>query len=306
MTGFRVAGIGGALPSGVLSNADLEARLDTSDNWIRERTGILERRVGGTTSGLGAEAARAALAQAPADTAAVGMLIVATSTPARLLPGAATGGARELGLTCGAIDVNGACAGFVYALQAATGFLDASLGSVLVIGADILSQVTDPDDRGTAILFGDGAGALLLAPGGEGGVLGFHAGTDPGAEEILYCDHGGVMKMEGRAVFRLAVRAASDSVRRALESADLAPGDVDLFVPHQANQRITDAIASRLGLEPERVVSTIARTGNSSAASIPYALAVAAADGRLHAGDIVLLSGFGAGMTWASSVIRWA
>jgi 3-oxoacyl-[acyl-carrier-protein] synthase-3 len=234
------------------------------------------------------------------------MLVVATSTPARLLPGAAAGVARELDLTCGVVDMNGACAGFVYAWQAAQGFLAAGLGSVLVVGSDILSQVTDPDDRATVILFGDGAGAVLLSPEGDGAVLGFHAGTDPGAEDILYCEHGGHMTMEGPAVFKLAVRAATDSALRALERAGLGPGDVDLFVPHQANQRITDAIAGRLELGPERVVSTIARTGNTSAGSIPHALSVASAEGRLRRGDVVLLSGFGAGMTWATAVLRWA
>ncbi len=306
MTSFHIAGVGGALPDGVLTNADLEARMDTSDEWIVARTGIRSRRVGGTTTGLAAEAARAALAQAGADDEPVGMIILATSTPDRPIPASAAAVAGELGLECGTIDVNGACAGFVYAITAAFGFLDAGVGSVLVIGSDVMTRVVDPNDRGTAILFADAAGALVLSPGGDAELLGWHAGTDPSTLSILKCEPGSLVEMSGQAVFKVAVRAAADSALAALANAEIKPGDVDLLVPHQANQRITDALASRLGLGPERVVSTIAETGNSSAATIPYALSVAQADGRLHDGDILLLSGFGAGMTWASAVLRWS
>jgi 3-oxoacyl-[acyl-carrier-protein] synthase-3 len=304
MTTFRIAGVGGALPSGILTNADLEARMDTSDEWIVARTGIHSRRVGGTTTGLATEAARVALAQAGPDVEPIGMLVLATSTPDRVIPATAASVARELGLTCGTFDVNGACAGFVYALIAATGFLGP--GSVLVIGADVMTRIVDPTDRGTAILFADAAGAMVLTPGGGAELLGWQAGTDPSTFDILKCEQGDTITMQGQAVFKVAIRAAADSALEALARADVKPGDVDLLIPHQANQRITDALAHRLGLADDRVVSTIAETGNSSAATIPYALSVAAGDGRLHDGSLVLLSGFGAGMTWASAVVRWS
>jgi 3-oxoacyl-[acyl-carrier-protein] synthase-3 len=278
--------------------------MDTSDEWIVARTGIHSRRVGGTTTGLAAQAARTAIAQAGPDIEPIAAIVLATSTPDRVIPASAATVAGELGLTCGTFDVNGACAGFVYALIAATGFLGA--GSVLVIGADVMTRVVDPTDRGTAILFADGAGALVLAPGGGADLLGWHAGTDPSTLDILKCELGDTITMQGQAVFKFAVRAAADSALQALASANVKPGDVDVLIPHQANQRITDALAHRLGLSDDRVVSTIANTGNSSAGTIPFALSVAAADGRLHDGSLVLLSGFGAGMTWASAVLRWS
>jgi 3-oxoacyl-[acyl-carrier-protein] synthase-3 len=306
-TPFHVLGTGWALPDGVVTNVDLEARMDTSDEWIRERTGIRERRVGGTTGELATAAARAALGRAPG-APPVSMLLVATSTPDEAIPATAAVVAGELGLECGTADLNGACAGFVYALVAAGGFLDAG-GSVLVVGADVMTRITDPVDRGTAILFSDGAGALLLAPapaGSDAGLLGWDAGTDASTHDILRCDLGGTIEMAGQAVFKVAIRSATASVHAALDAAGVEPADVALFVPHQANQRITDALAGRLGLGPERVVSTIATTGNSSAATIPHALAVADRDGRLRDGDVVVVSGFGAGMTWATAVLRWS
>jgi 3-oxoacyl-[acyl-carrier-protein] synthase-3 len=306
MTTFRIAGTGGALPDGVLTNADLEARMDTSDDWIVARTGIHSRRVGGTTTELAAQAARVAMAHAGPDVEPIGTVILATSTPDRVIPATAAAVAGALGLTAGTLDVNGACAGFVYALAAATGFLATNTGSVLVIGADVMTRIVDPTDRGTAILFGDGAGALLLAPGGGAELLGWQAGTDPSTADILKSELGGTISMAGQAVFKVAVRAATDSALQALAAAGVKPGDIDLFVPHQANQRITDALAHRLGLGPDRVASTISETGNSSAATIPYALSVAARDGRLPNGALILLSGFGAGMTWASAVVRWS
>jgi 3-oxoacyl-[acyl-carrier-protein] synthase-3 len=309
-TPFHVTGVGGALPDGVLTNTDLESRMDTSDEWIRERTGIVERRVGGTTAGLAAQAGRIAIAQAKAAGAPpVSMVLLATSTPDEVIPGSSAAVAGELGLTCGSADLNGACAGFVYGLVAAGGFLAPGGGSVLVAGADVMTRITDPHDRGTAILFADGAGAVVLSPapaGSDAGLLGWHAGTDPATHDILRCSTGGTIEMAGQAVFKVAIRATTASALAALESAGLEPGDVDLFVPHQANQRITDALAVRLGLAPEQVVSTIDRTGNSSAGTIPYALSVAQEDGRLHDGAIVVLSGFGAGMTWATAVLRWS
>jgi 3-oxoacyl-[acyl-carrier-protein] synthase-3 len=306
MTTFRIAGIGHALPDGVVTNADLESRMDTSDEWIVARTGIHSRRIGGTTSSLGAEAARRALARATGDIPPVAMIVLATSTPDMVIPATAATIAGELGLTCGTMDVNGACAGFVYAMSAAAGFLAAEIGTVLLIGCDVMSMVTDPNDRGTAILFADGAGALVLAPGGGAELLGWDAGTDPTTLDLLSCERYETIHMEGQAVFKVAVRAAADSAKQALANAGVKPGDLDLFVPHQANQRITDALAHRLGLNDDQVMSTIAETGNSSAGTIPVALSIAYDEGRLNEGDLVLMSGFGAGMTWASAVFRWS
>jgi 3-oxoacyl-[acyl-carrier-protein] synthase-3 len=309
-TPFLVTGVGGAVPDGILTNADLESRMDTSDEWIRERTGIVERRVGGTTAGLAAEAGRIALAQAGAAGAPpVSMVLLATSTPDEVIPGSAAAVAGELGFTCGGADLNGACAGFVYGLVAAGGFLAPGGGSVLVAGSDVMTRITDPHDRGTAILFADGAGAVVLSPapaGSDAGLLGWHAGTDPSTHDILRCGVGGTIEMAGQAVFKVAIRATTASVLAALEAAGVDASDVDLFVPHQANQRITDALAARLGLGPDRVVSTIDRTGNSSAGTIPFALSVAHDEGRLRDGAIVVLTGFGAGMTWATAVLRWS
>lgn len=306
MSGFRIAGWGHALPEGRVTNAELATRLDTDDKWIRERTGIVERRVGGTTVELATAACEAALRRRTGTAAQVDQLILATSTPDRLIPGSASTVAGRLGLRCGTTDMNAACAGFVHALAAAQGYLHLGAGAVLVVGADALSPWTDPDNRGTAILFADGAGALVLEAGGGGSLLGWHAASDPAAESVLYCDHGGLIQMEGQAVFKLAVRAAVDSVETTLDRAELKAGDLDLLVAHQANQRITDAIARRLGMEPARVVSTLSYTGNSSAATVPTALSIAADDGRLREGAHAMLVGFGAGMTWASVVLRWA
>ena len=303
---FTVTSIARAQPDRVLTNAELETRLDTTDQWIRDRTGIVERRVGGSTSGLAVEAGAAALERAGLDASDVDLLLVATSTPQRRFPGAGAEVAEQLGITGGTFDLNAACAGFVYGFVSAAGWLATGVETVLYIGSDAMSTVVDPEDRGTAILFGDGAGALVLRRGGAGEVLGVHTGTDGTLQEILYCDRDGWLTMEGQAVFKVAVRSAVESAKIALDRADLKPGDIDLFVPHQANQRITDAIAQRLGLDSSQVVSTLALTGNSSAGTIPHALSVATDDGRLGDGSLVLMSGFGAGMTWATAVVRWA
>lgn len=302
---FRVAGAGLALAPGILTNAQLEDRMDTTDEWIRERTGISERRVGGTTTSLATAACRAALRDA-GDVPEIASVVVATSTPDEAIPSVASQVAGELGATATSFDLNGACAGFVYALAASTPFVTDG-AAALVVGSDVMTRITDPDDRATAILFGDGAGALVIVgdPDTDGGLVGFDAGTQPATHDLLHCPLDGTISMQGQAVFRLAVRAAASSATAALDDAELRPEDIDLFVPHQANQRITDALAARLGLGDDRVVSTISTTGNSSAATIPHALAVAASEGRIPDGAIVLLSGFGAGMTWASAVLRW-
>ena len=314
--GARITGWGTALPDRVVTNADLESRLDTSDDWIVERSGIRERRVGGTVTSLAADAGRRALARAGVSGADVELLVLATCTPDLAVPASTATVHHALGLAGGACDVNAACAGFVYALVAAHGAVEAAgLRRVLVIGADCLSTITDPEDRGTAVLFADGAAALVLEaraeptttdarPGGDG-LLGVDMGIDGSAHDLLTCAHGGYMKMEGKEVFRRAVRITVDSAAAALARAGLEPRDVALFVPHQANLRILEAAASRLGISMDKVAVVLDRTGNTSSASVPLALADAADAGRLRPGDTVLLSGFGAGMAWASVVVRW-
>ena len=306
-TAGSVVGWGGALPPTVVTNADLEARLDTSDEWIVERSGIRERRVGGTVSGLATEAARAAMGRAGIGPDDVDLLVLATTTPDEAVPATAAAVHHALGLRCGAFDVNAACAGFVYALAIANGAIATGARRVIAVGADCLSRITDPEDRGTAVLFADGASAVVLEAAEHGDVLlGFDLGVDGSGHDILNCPHGGTLHMEGREVFRRAVRITVDSAVEALDRAKLDPADVSLFVPHQANLRIIEAAASRLGIPMEKAAIVLDRTGNTSSASIPLALAEAADAGRLGPGDVVLLSGFGAGMSWASAVLRWA
>jgi 3-oxoacyl-[acyl-carrier-protein] synthase III len=304
---MRVAGWGTAVPDAVLSNADLEACLDTSDEWIVERTGVRERRVAGPDEGtvsLAVAAGNAALKCAGLVPDDVDTLITATATPDQQLPMTSSLVHGGLGLRCGAFDVGAACAGFVYALVVAS-----SLPGVrLVVGAETLTRIVDPEDRATRPLFGDGAGALLLSDDGDGdgALLGWDIGCDSSAAHLLEIRPGErFLRMEGREVFRRAVRAVVDSASTSMERAGVVASDIALFVPHQANIRIIDAAVSRLGLMPDRTVVNIARYGNTSAASIPIALAEAAEAGRIADGDLVLLSGFGAGMTWASAVLRW-
>ncbi len=306
--GMAVTGLGSALPPTVLTNADLEQTLDTSDAWITERTGIRERRVGGSTGDLAVEAARAALADAGVGPESVDLLILATETPDALMPATSAGVAGELGLRCGSFDLNAACAGFTYGLVIAERLVAGGLDRVLLVGSDSMWSITDHDDRNTAVLFGDGAGALVLEATADeaAGVLGWDAGTDGTLGGILACDIGGTIRMDGPAVFKKAVRVVVDSCAAALERAKLAGADVDVFAPHQANLRIIDAAAGRLGIPDERSTVVLDRTGNTSAGSIPLALVQAREDGRLQDGSVVLVSGFGAGMTWASAVLRWA
>jgi 3-oxoacyl-[acyl-carrier-protein] synthase III len=306
-TSARIVGWGAALPDKVLTNADLEATLDTSDEWIVERTGIRERRVGGTTTGLATEAATQALARAGVAADDLDLVLVATCTPDDALPAVATGVQHALGARCGAIDLNAACSGFVYGLVAADGFLRSGMRRVLLVGAETLSRIVDWDDRGTAILFGDGAGAVVVERGeGPGGLLGWDLGSDGSLRHVLHADVGGTIEMDGPEVFRRAVRVMVDSSERALAAAGTRVTELALVVPHQANARIIAAAAAKLGIEDARIATVLAHTGNTSAASIPLALADAAASGRLAPGDRVLLTGFGAGMTWASAVLEWA
>ena len=280
--------------------------MDTSDEWITERTGIRERRVGGTTCGLAVDAARAAIASAGVDLADIDLLVLATTTPDQTVPATASSVQHELGVQCGAFDVNAACSGFVYALVAAHGFIAAGANKILVIGAETLSRITDWEDRGTAILFADGAGAVVLeATDGPGQLLGWDLASDGGARGLLYADVGGYLKMDGREVFRRAVRVMVDSGQKSMEQAGVTIDDIALVVPHQANIRIIEAAATRLGVSMDKVAVVLQRTGNTSSASIPLALVDAVEQGRVHDGDLLLLVGFGAGMTSASAVIRW-
>jgi len=305
---MAVTGLGTALPPTVLTNADLEQTLDTNDAWIRERTGIRERRVGGSTGDLAIEAAQAALDDAGVDAAGIDLLILATETPDALMPATSAAVAGALGVRCGCFDLNAACAGFTYGLVMADQLVKGGLDRVLLIGADTMWSVTDHDDRSTAVLFGDGAAALVLEATADesAGVLAWEAGTDGTQGDILFCELGGTLRMDGQAVFKKAVRVVVDSCGTALERAKLVGADVDVFAPHQANLRIIDAAVSRLGIPADRSAVVLDRTGNTSAASIPLALDEARRDGRLRDGAIVLATGFGAGMTWASAVLRWA
>ena len=306
---LAVTGLGLAAPERVVTNADLEAVLDTSDEWIRTRSGIAERRWAGdseSTASLAVEAVANALKAAGRTPDDVGFLVLATCTPDQLLPHTAATVCDTLGVRCGSFDLHAACAGFVSALVTGAGLLLTSPGPVVVVGVERLTQILDKDDRGTAVLFGDGAGAAVLEPG-DGALLGWDAGTDGSLRSILEIPDGErFIHMDGGEVFKRAVRIVVDSATAACERAGVAPADVDVFVPHQANVRIVDAAGARLGIPAERTVVNLDRWGNTSAASIAIALAEADAAGRLHPGDHVLLSGFGAGMTWASALLRWA
>jgi len=303
----RIIGIGTSLPDETVTNHDLAERMDTSDAWIRERSGIGERRVGGITSVMGAEAASIAIDRAGLTPDDIDFLILATCTPDQTFPGTSTQIAQLLGITCGTMDLNAACAGFAYAY--ATGYA-MMLGpggpdTVLIVGSDTLSRHVDWEDRGTAILFGDGAGAAVLRRHDEGELLGQDFGVNGELQPILYCDHGDTIVMEGREVFKRAVRAVTDSVGNALRHADLSPEDVDVVLPHQANIRIIEAVCQRLAIPLEKTHNVLEHTGNTSAASIPLAMAKAEDAGALQPGSIVLMTGFGAGMAWGSVVVRW-
>ncbi len=305
MTGARITGWGTALPDKVLSNLDLESMMDTSDEWIRERTGISERRIGGLTSTLAIEAGQQAIERAGVDPASVDLLILATSSADQIMPATGPTVQNELGLNCGAFDLNAACSGFVYGLINGFGMAAIGYERVLVIGSDILTSYLDFDDRGTAILFGDGAGAVMLEPAETTTLLGSDLGSDGSTRHLLYIDHGGHLKMKGKEVFRHAVRAMVDSCQKSLDQAGLHPDDIAVIVPHQANIRILDSACAKLGIPIEKAAKVLDRTGNTSAGSVPLALADALAKDWIKPGDNVLFTGFGAGMTWGSAIIRW-
>ncbi len=306
MRGATITGWGTALPEKVLTNDDLAQMVDTSDEWIRERSGIHERRVGGSTSGLGIEAAEKAMEMAGVQPSDIDMLVLATTTPDDQVPGTASTVQHALGLTCGAMDLNAACSGFVYGLVTAHGLIGAGAERVLLVGAETLSRITDWTDRTTCILFGDGAGAVVLeATEGPGQLLGWDLSSNGSLKHILYAEIGGYMKMEGKEVFRQAVKAMVSSAEAALQRAGVDAADIDLVVPHQANIRIIDAAMKRLGIDDDKAAVVLHRTGNTSSASIPLALADALENDRIQVGDLILLVGFGAGMTAASAVLRW-
>lgn len=318
-----VRGVGGYLPSHVMTNADLAEKVATSDEWIVQRTGIRERRIaapGETTSDLGLAAARKALENAGISADAVDLIVLATSTPDQTFPASAVTIQADLGITRGAaFDMQAVCSGFVYALATADQFLrSGDFRCALVIGAETFSRILDWSDRGTCVLFGDGAGAVVLSaeeqPGRreDRGVLVTKLRSDGRYRTKLYVDGGpsstgtvGHLRMEGREVFRYAVGMITDVIEDAFQATGYGAADVDWFVPHQANKRIIDGSAHKLGIAPEKIVSTVDRHGNTSAASIPLALAQATGDGRIKAGDLVLLEAMGGGFTWASALLRW-
>jgi 3-oxoacyl-[acyl-carrier-protein] synthase-3 len=323
----HVEGWGTAVPETRLTNAQLEQRVDTSDAWIVERTGIRERRIAGageTTASLAVAAGTEAIKRAGLTPDAIDLLVLATATPEQPIPHTGAFVGEGIGLRCGSFDLGAGCAGFVYALVTGASLLTGGgLEHVLVVGSETLSRIVDPTDRGTCILFGDGAAGFTLGrntePDGPG-LLAWDLGCDGSATGLLEIRAGGSrrptsaetvaagdhhLRMAGQEVFRRAVRAVVDSANATLARAGATPADLAWFVPHQANVRIIEAACQRLGIPRERTVVNIERYGNTSAASIPLALAEAADEGRLRPGDLVLLSGFGAGMTWASALLRW-
>jgi 3-oxoacyl-[acyl-carrier-protein] synthase III len=318
-----VLGCGGYLPSRVLTNADLARQIDTSDDWIVQRTGIRERRIaapGELTSDLALAAARQALAAANVDAASVDLIILATSTPDNTFPATAVSVQAGLGITAGAaFDLQAVCSGFVFGLATADGLLKTgAFKRALVIGAETFSRLLDWNDRTTCVLFGDGAGAVVMdaaaQPGGstDRGILTAHLRSDGRHKSKLYVDGGpsstgtvGHLRMEGREVFRHAVAMITDVVAASFAATGYTADDIDWFVPHQANQRIIDSAAKKLGVAPEKIVTTVDRHANTSAASIPLALSVAVNDGRIKAGDLILLEAMGGGFTWGAILIRW-
>ncbi len=305
--GAVITGWGTALPPKVLTNADLAKMMDTSDAWITERTGIRERHVGGTTSELSIESGRQALAMSGLEPHEIDGVILATTTPDRMVPATASSVQHALGLSCGAFDMNAACSGWVYALINAHGMIAMGADKVLVIGTDTLARIVDWTDRNTAILFADGSGAVVLeAVDGPGQMLAWDLDSDGGAEKFLYCEHDAKMQMDGKEIFRRAVRAMVDSATKTMAHADVTADDIALVVPHQANTRIISAACDRLGLSMDRTSLVLDRTGNTSSGSVPLALAAALDAGRVSDGELILFVGFGAGMTAASAIIRWS
>ena len=302
-----ITGWGTYLPPKVVTNADLAATMDTSDQWIVERTGISSRHVGGSTAELSVQSAQHALDMAGLEPSEIDTLVLATTTPDRAVPATASSVQRELGLQCSAFDINAACSGFVYGMVVAHGLIAAGSNKIMLIGTDTLSRITDWQDRNTAVLFGDGSGAVIIeATEGDNSLLSWNLESDGSAEEFLYCEIGDKLQMEGREVFRRAVRIMVDSATMSMKEAGVTADDIALVVPHQANIRIISAACERLGIGLERTSVVLDHTGNTSSASVPLALGDALDRGRVEDGDLVLFVGFGAGMTAASAIIRWS
>ncbi|RCS23108.1 ketoacyl-ACP synthase III [Phyllobacterium salinisoli] len=318
-----VRGVGAATPARIMKNADFEGIVETSDEWIVQRTGIRQRHIAGdgeTTVSLGTAAARAALENAGLLPADIDLIVLATSTPNHTFPASAVQIQKELGITHGfAFDVQAVCSGFIYALTTADLYIRGGQAKrVLVIGAETFSRILDWTDRTTCVLFGDGAGAVVLEAGeGHGltsdrGVLATNLRSDGSHKEKLYVDGGpsttrtvGHLRMEGREVFKHAVGMITDVIEASLAEAGITVDDIDWFVPHQANKRIIDSSAKKLGIAEKKVVITVDRHGNTSAASVPLALATAVGDGRIKQGDLVLLEAMGGGFTWGAVLLRW-
>ena len=319
----EIIGTGICLPDNVVTNDELSKRVDTSDEWIRERTGIRERRIvrdGETTSQLAVAAARAALTDAAIDAGEIDLIVVATTTPDETFPATATTVQARLGMSRGAaFDVQAVCSGFIYGLAVADNFIKAGQArTVLLIGAETMSRLLDWTDRTTCVLFGDGAGAFVMQAGeGEGtnadrGVLNTKLFSDGRLHDLLYVDGGpsltqttGHLRMKGKEVFKHAVTNISAAIEASAHEAGLRVADIDWFVPHQANQRILDGTARKLGIPPDKVISTVAVHGNTSSASVPLALQTAVEDGRIKRGDLVLLEAMGGGFTWGAGLVRW-
>ena len=319
----EIIGTGICLPDNVVTNDELSKRVDTSDEWIRERTGIRERRIvrdGETTSQLAVAAARAALTDAAIDAGEIDLIVVATTTPDETFPATATTVQSRLGMSRGAaFDIQAVCSGFIYGLAVADNFIKAGQAkTVLLIGAETMSRLLDWTDRTTCVLFGDGAGAFVLqeregkGTNADRGVLNTKLFSDGRLHDLLYVDGGpsltqttGHLRMKGKEVFKHAVTNISAAIEASAGEAGLSVADIDWFVPHQANQRILDGTARRLGIPAGKVISTVAVHGNTSSASVPLALQTAVEDGRIKRGDLVLLEAMGGGFTWGAALVRW-
>lgn len=310
----RISGTGSYLPSKILTNAELESMVDTTDDWIVTRTGIKERHIaaeGEFTSDLACNAAKSAIESAGVDAAKIDLIIVATTTPDKIFPSVATMVQRKLGIAgCPAFDVQAVCSGFVYALTIADNFIKTgSAKCALVIGAETFSRITDYTDRGNCILWGDGAGAVILEASSEQGIISTHLHADGNYENMLHVprrtEGADTVVMEGNPVFKMAVNTLDQIVDETLTANNMQKSDIDWLVPHQANIRILQATAKKLDMSMDRVVVTVDKHGNTSAASIPLALDTAVRDGRIKRGEIILMEAFGGGFTWGSALIKY-
>jgi len=302
----RITGWAIDLPERILTNDELSQMVDTSDEWIKERSGISSRHIDGKVSEMSTNAGKAALEKAGVKPEEIDLFILATTTADKVVPATSTIVQNNLGLSCGAFDLNAACSGFVYGLVTAMQFADSGMEKILLIGSDSLSTFTDWEDRTTCVLFGDGAGAVVIERTSEQPCfLGWDLMSDGSAADLLYCEHGGKIVMHGQEVCRRAVIAMENAANTAMKKAGVTSDDISLVVPHQANVRIIDAAMKRLGIANEKAALVMYKTGNTSAASIPLALIDSIDSGRVKQDDLLLLVGFGAGMTSAAAVVRW-